>query len=156
MGSGDRSQRRFAQTSRRIVRLHAHLGRRWSWHRRLHRHAGAAGQIHTGLARSAGPSTPGADAPAPVSAGGEISTPANTAVRYGSTLEQNQNYCTQQQRCGTGFFIKKNPTSPVRDGNTYSDSALTTTSCLEFVSSSERREPIVRQEGCCLPEGLRV
>ena len=77
----------------------------------------------------------------------------STAV---DSLEQNQNISTQRQECQTGFFIKKNPTSQVQDGNTYSDSALATTPCLELESSSELRQPIVRQKRRCLPEGLRV
>jgi hypothetical protein len=35
------------------------------------------------------------------------------------TVEQNQNYCTQRQRCRTGFFIKKNPTSQIQAGHSY-------------------------------------
>jgi hypothetical protein len=45
----------------------------------------------------------------------------STAV---DSLEQNQNISTQRQECQTGFFIKKNPTSQMETGHTYSDSAL--------------------------------
>ncbi len=45
----------------------------------------------------------------------------STAV---DSLEQNQNVCAQRPECQTGFFIKKNPTSQIVSGYTYSDSAL--------------------------------
>ncbi len=45
----------------------------------------------------------------------------STAV---DSLEQNQNISTQRPECHTGFFIKKNPTSQIGTGYTYSDSAL--------------------------------
>jgi hypothetical protein len=45
----------------------------------------------------------------------------STAV---DSLEQNQNISTQRQECQVGFFIKKNPTSQMETGHTYSDSAL--------------------------------
>ena len=81
LGARDRSKSSSGSPARRIVRLCPYLGRRRQRDRRLHRHAGAAHQSHSGLAPPAGESSAGANAPAAVSADGEVSASARCRLQ---------------------------------------------------------------------------